>query len=300
MNIRFILLSLLLVIFIFSGCQPVPTDKTPIVIDGSTTMFDLSNEWAKAYMAKNPDSKINVEKNGTKKGIEFFIDGKCDIVETSRKLTTEEILTARQKGVEVDEFYAGFAVYSVAVNPKNAVEKLDEEQVKNIFLGKVTNWKDVGGADKPIEVLYREINPSDYDYFLEKFVNVSDNMDMNKLPSGIKILPSPEEIVKEISMNEAAIGYFLIQYQDDKTKSLALSEKGKNKFVKPSIEEASKGGYPVLRPYYMYINDNSKKPLVQYINFVYSDGVDIAKKFNFVPVPTKNGDIDRSVLFEYI
>jgi len=300
MNIRFILLSLFVVMIIFSGCQPAPTDKNPIIIDGSTTMFELSNEWAKAYMAKNPDYKITVEKNGTKKGIEAFIDGKCDIVETSRKLTTEEILSARQKGVEVDEFYAGFAVYSIAVNPKNTVEKLDAEQVKNIFSGKIINWKEVGGSDKPIEVLYREINPSDYDYFLEKFVNVSENIDMSKLPSGIKILPSPEEIVKEISTNEAAIGYFLIQYQDDKTKALPLSEKGKNVFVKPSIEEASKGGYPVLRPYYMYVNKNSKKPLVQYVNFVYSEGIEIAKKLNFVPVPTKNGDIDREVLFEYI
>jgi phosphate transport system substrate-binding protein len=298
MFIRYMSLLILMFLVVFPGCT---NDKGTIVIDGSTTMYDLNLSWGKAYMEKRPGTTVEVFKSGTKQGIESFLNGKCDIADSSRKLTPEEILKAKEKGVDVGEFYVGFAVYAVAVNPKNPVEKLDEEQVRNIFLGKITNWKDVGGEDKEIKVCYREINSNDYDYFLDKFVNISDNMDMNKLPPNINIFSDPEAIVNEINTNDCAIGYFLIQYQNDKTKPLAVAKKDTGKFVRPTIDESLSGDYPILRPYYMYMSKYADKPLRDYVDFIYSsEGIEIAKKMQFVPVPVKDGDIDRNVLFEYI
>jgi phosphate transport system substrate-binding protein len=297
-----ILISLLALIAIFvTGCAPKGSpDTSPISIDGSTTLFDLTSAWAQAFIKSHPDMKILVSKSGTKKGIDSFLKGGCDIVETSRRLTTEEIFRARRTGVMVEEFYAGFAIYTVAVNPKNPVDKLTEDQVRDIFLGKITNWKDVGGQDRQIEVLYRAIGPDEYDYFLEKFVNISGNIDLNNLPPRFTILATPEEIVSRVTSDEDAIGYYFLLNHTEGVKALAVAKKSHDEFKKPSLDDALTGAYPILRPYFMYKNRNSRKPLDLFIKFIYSDeGSAITKGMYFVPVPTKGGDVDRDVLFDY-
>jgi phosphate transport system substrate-binding protein len=285
----------------FSGCAPKGAmDTSPMTIDGSTTLFDLTSAWAQAFMKDHADMKILVSKSGTKKGIESFLKGGCDIVETSRRLTTEEIFRARRTGVMVEEFYAGFAVYTVAVNPKNTVTQLTEEQVKQIFLGKITNWKEVGGQDRQIEVLYRAIGIDEYDYFLEKFVNISGNIDLNNLPPRFTILGTPEEIVSRIANDEEAIGYYFLLSHTEGVKALEVAKKGHDEYRKPTLADALTGAYPILRPYFMYKNRNSRKPLDLFIRFIYSDeGCAITKGMYFVPVPTKGGAVDREVLFEY-
>ena len=281
------------------GCQkhgPVDT-ATPIKIEGSTTLEPLSKAWADAFMKKHPELKIDVQKSGTTKGIEIFMSGGCDIVEASRRLTTEEIFRARRTGVQVEEFLAGFALYSVAVNPGNPVNDLTQQQVKDFFLGKITNWKEVGGKDRQIQVLYRAIGKDEFDYFLERFVNISGNVDLNNLPAHISIIATPEEIVKRIAQDEDSIGYYFLLEHTDNVKTLAVSKNGTDRFRKPTIEDALSGDYPILRPYFMYMNKNTSKPLKKYIEFIHSDeGNAITKEMHFVPAPATR----RDVLFEYI
>jgi phosphate transport system substrate-binding protein len=298
---RILCLSLLLGILclLFPGCQKENSQEGTILINGSTTIFDLSKDWADAYMQKNPGTKIEVSSTGSKKGIENFIGGKIDIAESSRKISAEEILKAKEKNIDVGEFYVGFNIYCIAVNPDNPVDKLDKDQIKDIFSGKIKNWKDIGGNDGQIEVLYRTISEGDYDYFLERFIDISKNVDMNNLPSNVKILQTPQEIVKEVARNKNAIGYFLIQSQDNTTKSIAVAREKDGSYLKPSVENATKARYPVLRPYYMYISKYSQKPLRDFIDFIYSDkGAEIARKHGFIPVPNKGEQ--RETLFEYI
>lgn len=284
-----------------AGCNCGVPSTHVIKVDGSTTMYELSRTWANAFMRKNPGITVEVQKTGTTHGIESFVNGKCDIAETSRRLTAEELLRARKNGVRVEEYYVGFAVYAIAVNQENPVNELTVDQVRDIFLGKVSNWKDVGGKDMQIDVIWREIPPREYDFFLEKFVDVSDNIALTRPPSHIKILPTPKDIAGEIMSNPRAIGYLFLQDFTPGLKSLAIEKKGRDRFVKPTIADAVKGDYPILRPYYMYMDKDYKKPVKQFLQFIYSeDGLIIAKGMNFVPVPIKEGNVDRDVLFEFI
>ncbi|MHC9538421.1 MAG: PstS family phosphate ABC transporter substrate-binding protein [Vulcanimicrobiota bacterium] len=280
------------------GCGhhgPVDT-TTPIKIEGSTTLQPLSSAWAEAFMKLHPELKVDVQKSGTTKGIEIFMKGGCDIVEASRRLSTEEIFKARGTGVKVEEFLAGFAMYSVAVNPKNPVSQLTQQQVKDIFLGKISNWKEVGGEDRQIEVLYRAIGANEYDHFLERFVNISGNIDLNNLPANFSIMPNPEEIVKRISQDEEAIGYFFLLDHTDTVKTIAIARTGSSRFCRPSLDDAISGNYPIMRPYFMYMNKNTTKPLKKYIDFIHSpEGNEITKKMHFVPAPEQ-----KDVIFEYI
>jgi len=295
------LLILVFTAFLFAGCQKGPVDNSPIKIDGSTTLYPLTSAWAQAFMQKNPATRIQVLKSGTKKGIEAFLAGQCDIVEASRRLTTEEIFRARRTGVKVEEIYAGFAIYTVAVNPKNPVNELTEDQVRQIFLGRITNWKEVGGNDAPVVVLYRAIGIDEYDYFLEKFVNVSGNIDMNNLPPNFSILSTPDDEVKQIAADVNAIGYYFLMQHTEGVKSLAICKKGHRDYKMPTLEDALTGAYPILRPYFMYKNRSSRKPLDTFINFIHSDeGNGITRNMQFVPAPARGGQTDKDVLFEYI
>ncbi|HPZ07714.1 MAG TPA: PstS family phosphate ABC transporter substrate-binding protein [Candidatus Eremiobacteraeota bacterium] len=294
-----ILYILLLITLIFSGCQKQNSGE-PILVDGSTTIFELSKDWAEAYMAKNPGTKIQVSANGTTKGIADFLNGKIDIAESSRKISEEEILKAREKGVDVGEFYVGFNIYAVAVHPENQVKQLDKNQIKDIFSGKITNWKDTGGKDSEIKVLYREIPTGEYDYFLENFIHLSGNIDINKTLSHIKVLKTQEDIVKEVATNENAIGYFFLNYLDNTTKAIAVAKEKDGTYLTPSVENAQTGDYPILRPYYMYISKYANKPIRDFVDFTYSlEGTEITKKNGFVPVPLPE-DKNREALFEYI
>jgi len=293
-----LLLILILSGAIIWGCgQRGPVDTTtPIKIEGSTTLQPLSLAWAEAFMKQHPELKIDVQKSGTTKGIEIFMKGGCDIVEASRRLSTEEIFKARGTGVQVEEFLAGFAMYSIAVNPGNPVNQLTQQQVKDIFLGKISNWKEVGGEDRKIEVLYRAIGANEYDHFLERFVNISGNVDLNNLPANFSIMPTPEDIIKRISKDEEAIGYFFLLDPSSTVKTLAIAGTGSRKFGKPTIDDAISGDYPILRPYFMYMNKNTTKPLKKYIDFIHSqEGNEITKKMHFVPAPA-----EKDVIFEYI
>ncbi|MDQ7825057.1 MAG: PstS family phosphate ABC transporter substrate-binding protein [Candidatus Eremiobacteraeota bacterium] len=297
-----VILLVLLIISLSAGCtrQPAAVDSSPIKIDGSTMLYELSMKWAETFMKENPTITIEVLKSGTKAGIDSFLAGTCDIVETSRRLTTQEIFEARRKGVQVEESYAGFAIYTVAVNPGNPVSQLDDGQVRQIFLGKTANWKEVGGNDMPITVLYHSFGKDQYDFFLENFLDISKNIDLNNLPSHIEILDKPAETMERLRHDPGAIGYYYL-YKDPKgTKAIAIAKKGSTIYRKPTLEEAIDGSYPILRPYFLYKNRSSKKPLKKFIDFIYSDkGLEITKSMNFVPVPTRNGDVDRTVLFEY-
>lgn len=292
-----LMLSMLVFLLWITGCPGQNKgENREIIIDGSTTMYDLSTKWAEAFMKENPGFTVKVLKSGTSQGIEAFINGRIDIAETSRRLTAEEVLKARKNNVRVEEYYVGFAVYAIVVNPANPVTRLREEELRDIFLGKIKSWKEVGGNEELIEVIYREIPPHEYDFFLEKFVNISQNV---SLPPNVKLIPSPPEILKAVQTDKNAIGYLFLQDRGPGVKTLSIAKKGSDEFLQPIISSAGK--YPLLRPYFMYISQNYRKPVKQYLRFLYTEeGLELAKKMNFVPVPVKEGEVDRDVLFEYL
>lgn len=285
----------LILLLALPGCPRKPATTNVISIDGSTTMYELSRAWARAFMDRNPSITVQVSRSGTARGIEAFLDGRCDIAETSRKLTAEEILGARKKGIRIEEFTVGFAVYAVVVHPSNPVTRLDEDQVRGIFLGRIASWSEVGGHDDPIDVLYREIPPREHDHFLERFVNISQDVDP---PPSHRIVPSPSEIAAEVRTNHNAIGYLFIQDLEPGLQTLAIARKGSSTYLEPTVDAAA---YPILRPYYMYARKDYLRPFKDFVRFIYSEeGQDISRKMKFVPVPATGGEIDRDVLFEFL
>lgn len=266
-----------------------PAENT-IFIKGSTIMHKLNLAWAQAFMQKNPKIMIDIEPMVTSKGINALLNGKSDIAPTSSRISTQEIVTAAQKGIKIQEYYCGFAMYTIAVNPKNPVNKLTQAQVYDIFTGNITNWGQVGGPDAPIHVFYRQIDPGVTDYFLEGIIKLDKSMITGQLPKNITVLATPPELeasqkmmMREIAADPNSISYIFSIYLTPEVKALAIKGKGEH-FITPTVGNVLVEQYPYLRPLYYYVNKNSLKKVAPFINFIQSeDGAKISKSLNFVP-----------------
>ncbi|HQQ88260.1 MAG TPA: substrate-binding domain-containing protein, partial [Smithellaceae bacterium] len=127
-----------------------------IVIKGSTTVLPIAQSTLEAFVKKNPDLQISLSGGGSGEGIKAMIDKTTDIATSSREIKKEEISLAKSKGIKpVAHVVAHDAIIPV-VNPKNKVNNLSIDQLSQIYQGKITNWKEVGGDDLKIVVISRD------------------------------------------------------------------------------------------------------------------------------------------------
>lgn len=138
-----------------------------ITIKGSDTMVILVQRWTEMFPDKTT-VEFQVTGGGSGVGIAALLNGTTDICASSRPMKPAEVEQMKAKynykGLEVRVARDGLAVY---VHKSNKVKQLTMEQVRLIFTGKVTNWKQLGGADKPINLYSRENNSGTYEFFKE-------------------------------------------------------------------------------------------------------------------------------------
>jgi len=148
-----------------AGCAPadasvVAASSTVETVEnkGSDTLVNLALAWAEAYMQLNPEVRISVTGGGSGTGIAAMINGTVHIANASREMKSEEIEAARANGIEPIEFTVARDAIAVIVHPDNPVQQLTLQQISDIYTGKITNWRELGGEDRPIVLLSRESN----------------------------------------------------------------------------------------------------------------------------------------------
>ncbi|MDP2892363.1 MAG: phosphate ABC transporter substrate-binding protein [Bacillota bacterium] len=147
------IISIALVAGLMAGCGGTTpngsqSETGKITVVGSTSVGPYMDELSKLFMGKNPGISINVEQVGSGQGIAATKDGSADIGMSSRELKDEE--------KPLNEYKLCLDGIAIVVHPDNPVSNLTKEQVKKIYLGEITNWKDVGGNDAPINLYTRE------------------------------------------------------------------------------------------------------------------------------------------------
>src|SRR3989338_6796485 len=162
-----------------------------IQIKGSDTMVNLNQGLAEVYMSKNPKAFIAVTGGGSGTGIASLLGGTCDIAASSRKMKDKEIKQAEAAGIEPKECTIALDGLAVVVNPANPVSNLTIDQLADIFTGKITNWKDVGGVNSEIVILSRErmtiseLTPPTSFQLVIFPVNISANWSIVRLETGL-------------------------------------------------------------------------------------------------------------------
>ena len=263
----------------------VRADQDMIQIKGSDTMVNLAQAWAERFMEIKPEIIIAVTGGGSGTGIAALINGTCDLATSSRSMKLEEIEQAKAKGRDVKESVVGLDALTVAIHPSNPIQQLTIDQLSDIFSGKVTNWKDVGGQDRLIAALSRERNSGTHVFFLEHVVRRGNDKGPEEFDPRILMLPSSQVIAEEVAQNPDAIGYFGLGYLTDQHKAIAIAKTSEGPFVKPSVETASDGSYLIARSLLVYTPGEPQAGIKDFVDFILSEeGQTIVREMDFVPL----------------
>ena len=298
---RSLLLALLLLLLtgLLTSCASSQTAAAADVGDasakrvihnkGSGTIVNLALAWAEAYRKIHPDISIAVTGGGSGTGIAALINGTVDIANASRQMKESEIEEAKANGFDPIEFTIAIDALAVIVNPQNPVNELTIPQLADIFTGRITNWKEVGGNDAEIVLLSRESNSGTHVYFLEEVVRMGEKENKDIFAPQTLLMPSSVGITSEIRRNPNAIGYDGLGYVDtEHEKMLAIAKDAESPYIMPSVETGADGSYPISRGLYMYTAGEPTGVIAEYLDWIMgSDGQQIVADLGFVPLPTK-------------
>lgn len=243
-------------------------ETTTITAAGSTSVQPLSEELAKAFMAKNENVVVNVQGGGSSQGVKAAAEGVAEIGAASRNLKEKEEafgLTVHQVALD------GIAI---VVNPANeALSDLTLDQVKQIFAGEVTNWKDVGGIDGEIRVVTRESGSGTRGAFEDMVMG-----DETKIFDKAITQNSNGGVRTAVANDEAAIGYVSFGYINDEVKSIYIEG------VEATMDNVLNGSYKVSRPFNYMTDGEPQGATKDFIDFVLSsEGQEIVAK-DYIPV----------------
>jgi len=270
---------------IFAGAACAASPKNSIQVKGSDTMVNLSQSWAERYMEENPGEFIAVTGGGSGTGLSALISGTCDVANASRTIKEKEVALAQQRGINPYEIKVGLDGLAVVVNQKNPVSRLTTQQLADIFTGRVTNWKEVGGDDERIVILSREVNSGTHVYFKEHVLHKGGPAGQEEFAASALLMSSSQAIADEVSGNTAAIGYYGMGYISPKQKPIAVAKDEKSEYIEPTIENVVGGAYPISRPLFIYTNGEPAGLVKKFVDFSLSkEGQEIVLKTDFVPI----------------
>ena len=251
---------------------------------GSDTIVNLALAWAERYQGNHPEIRISVTGGGSGTGIAALINNTVDLANASRQIKDEEIAEAQSKGVEPVEHIIARDAIAVIVNPENPINELTLQQISDIYSGKITNWSEVGGDDRPIVKLSRETNSGTHVYFLETVLRLGSKEDKTLFSTDTLLLPSSEGIISEVRDNPNAIGYDGLGYVPDDLKMIAIAKEAGGLYVLPSIETVNNKTYAIARDLYMYTNGEPTGVIKDYLDWILSDEAQqIVAELGFVP-----------------
>ncbi len=261
-----------------AGDTPAPQDKKTITQKGSDTMVLLAQAWAEAFAAKNPGVEIQVTGGGSGTGISALINGTTDIANASRPMKDEERKQIKDKyGVDVVEFAVARDGIAIYVSMENKLESITMDQLRDIYTGKITDWKDVGGAPGKIVLYGRENSSGTYDFFKEHVLNKADFAPATQTLSGTAA------IVNAVSKDKAGIGYGGEAY----TKGVkGLKVVGANGTpVELSEATVRSGEYPISRQLFLYMRQQPSGAIKEYVDWVLGpEGQEVVKKSGYFPI----------------
>jgi len=249
----------------------VPCYAEKIVVEGSTTVLPIAQKAAEVFMNSNPEADISVRGGGSGVGIASLIDGTCNIADSSRPIKDTELDKAVTNGRSPKANVVAMDGICVIVNPSNTVEALTGKQVKGIYTGKISNWKEVGGSDEKIVVISRDSSSGTFEAFGELALKGE------KVRPDALLQASNQAVASTVSRTPGAIGYVGLGYLTSSVKAVDVDG------VKASKETVLTGKYSIGRPLFMYTNGAPKGLAKQFIDYILSqEGQKLVEEEGFV------------------
>lgn len=253
--------------------------KRNITLKGSDTMVLLGQRWAETYMKEVDGVAIQVTGGGSGTGIAALVNGTTDIAEASRAMKPAEIESVKQKrGKDVLELPVAVDGLAVYLNEANPVKELTFGQLKGIYTGAITNWRQVGGKDGRIILYGRENNSGTYVYFKEEVLQKADYHPLTQT------LPGTAAVINAVSKDPRGIGYGGIAYAKGVKHALVKKDQA-SEAVDPTMDNVLSGKYPISRPLYWYFAGQPEGDIKDFALWVLSDeGQKVVEAVGYYPL----------------
>ena len=252
-----------------------------ITVKGSDTLLILAQKWAEVYMGNHADVKISVTGGGSGTGFAALQNQTTDLCDASRKAKAAEIASCiKAFNARPTEYKVALDGLSVYVNPENPLKELSLAQVGDIFTGKITNWKAVGGPDAPITLYSRENSSGSYEFFKEHILKGHD------FAASAQTMPGTAAIVQAVMKDKNGIGFGGAAYGGS-TRLLSIKKDDASPAIEPTEQNVENGAYPIWRYLYVYVNPAlDKGDIAAYLNWIRSDdGQKYVKDVGYFPLP---------------
>jgi phosphate transport system substrate-binding protein len=238
----------ILTLLIAVGCSPERKVTGKVVIKGSNTFGEeLGPRLVEEFHKRQPDVTVEIESKGSGSGFAALLAGQCDMAASSRPINEDEQRLAKAHGFTLNDNVIGYYGVAVIAHKDNPVAGLSHEQVRDIFTGAITNWKQVGGPDAAIDIFIRDPVAGTYLGFQELA------MERKPYATSVKQFKSYPAIVEAVRQDENAIGYAgMIFSAKEGVKPIKING------VLPTITTVNEGDYPYSRTLRLYTNKGSE------------------------------------------
>ena len=272
---------LLLTTSLFAGAfaqEPAklqPRAENRVVVDGSTTVGPIAKAFLEHFKTVNPGVEVTVSESGSGIGAKSLINGTCDVADMSRFMSDAEFKAAVEKGVLPVAHIIAFDGIAVVVHPSNPVGDLSLEQLRDIYTGKTTNWKQIGGPDLKIVKISRETNSGTYQTFEELVLKEQ------KVAQDAEYVGSNGAAQQRVKSTPGALAYVGLGFVEAGVKPLQVQG------VRAERGTVVLGKYPISRPLFMFTNGYPKlgSPLHAYVTlYLSAKGQEIVQSLGYVPV----------------
>jgi phosphate transport system substrate-binding protein len=257
-GLGFVFLSFLLILGM-CGSGFTESDKDIVRVRGSESMAHLMTVYASEFSSPDRGCNIVVSGGANESGMETLFSGEAEVAMISDRLSKKEIEAAKSKGLDLQEAAIGWGGIVVIVNPANPVVSLTVDQARKLFVGELTSWRQVGGQEKPVQVIAinEAVRSGSHKYLAEGFLQ-------GNFAPGAKLVSYFRSIPAAVAENENAIGLIRMrnlerlieQGMDKKIKVVALKKDDLSPAIAPTRESIDEGTYPVTRPYLLCVPAN--------------------------------------------
>jgi phosphate transport system substrate-binding protein len=272
MNKRLLLCVVLSAFIIVDGLK---ADDESLQIEGSTTVGPIADAFAEYFKNNYSDFDITIKKTGSGDGATALVDNRCDVAMMSRFMKESEFKKAIDNGVFPVAHVIAMDGVCVVVHPSNPVKDLTLEQVRDIYLGKIKNWKELGGPDLEIVPISRDTSSGTFETFHLII------MEKKNMAPDVEYVNSTPQMYSRVKTTVGAIGYVGIGFLDGYVRAVKLNG------IMPSRETIVSGAFPVARPLYLFTNGYPELGSMTYkfCTFYLSElGQEIVEAKGYIPV----------------
>lgn len=280
-----------LAVLVFTSC--FKQYKARIRIDGSSSVFPITEAVAEEFRKQRPDVRVTVGVSGTGGGFKKFARGETDISNASRPIKQSEIEECAKNNISFIELPVAYDGLAVVVSPANDfVDYLTVEELKKIWepaaQNKIRSWKQVRSSfpDVPLRLYGAGTSSGTYDYFTEAIVGEAKSSRGDYTAS-----EDDNVLVQGVSSDKGALGYFgLAYYLENKNKLRLIGVDAGNGPVYPSDSTVTFGTYtPLSRPEFIYVNSGSagSDVMKEFVRFYLANAPQLVKEVGYVPLPTE-------------